>query len=221
MKETAIPGVFQNKNKIFTENPDSCKGLKVYNEKIIKYKGWELRSWNPYRSKLAAAILNGFKLKIKDDSKILYLGAATGTTVSHLSDISGKGIIYAVENSPIAVKKLINVCEKRTNIIPIFEDANHPDRFSSIVANVDLVYQDISQRNQAGIFSSNINRYLKIGGYGILMVKARSIDVSLKPKKAYDIVCSELEKDGLRIEEQVDLNPYVKDHMAIIISNLI
>jgi len=221
MKETTIPGVFKDKNKIFTENPKNCKGLKVYNEKIIKNRGKELRSWNPYRSKLAAAILNGFKFNIKADSKILYLGAATGTTVSHISDICKNGIIYAVENSAIAVKKLIDVCEKRSNIIPIFKDANHPEHFSSIVLNVDLIYQDISQRNQAEIFSSNISRYLKKGGYGIIMVKARSIDVSLKPKKAYEIVCSQLEKDNLKIDEKIDLNPYVKDHMAIIISNLI
>ena len=148
-------------------------------------------------------------------------GTIESTPPDKQKAISKNGIIYAIENSPIAVKKLINVCEKRGNIIPIFEDANHPDRFSSIVANVDLVYQDISQRNQASIFSSNIDRYLKRGGYGILMVKARSIDVSLKPKKAYDIVCFELEKGGFKIEEKFDLNPYVKDHMAIIISNLI
>ncbi len=221
MKRLKGPGIFGDKNKIFTENPVSCKGLKVYNERIIKYKGKELRSWNPYRSKLAAAILNGFTFKIKVDSNILYLGAATGTTVSHISDICKEGIIYAVENSSVAVKKLINVCEKRSNIIPIFEDANHPDRYSSIVTNVDLIYQDISQRSQAEIFSSNISRYLKKGGYGILMVKARSIDVSLKPKMAYELVCSELKKSGLKINEQVDLNPYVKDHLAIIVTNLI
>lgn len=218
MKSTEILGVFKDKNKIFTENLKSCKGLKVYNEQLIKFKGNEFRSWNPYRSKLAAAILNGLTFKLKFNSNVLYLGAATGTTVSHISDILKEGLVYSVENSPIAVKKLIKVSEKRKNIIPILEDANHPDRYSSIVSIVDFVYQDISQRNQAEIFIENINRYLKKNGFGIIMVKARSIDVSINPKKAFDLVCSKLESNSIKILKKLNLAPYEKDHAAIMIS---
>lgn len=218
MKSTNIPGIFKDKNKIFTENPKSCKGKKVYNERLVRYKGKEYRAWNPYRSKLAAAILNGLSLKIKPNSNVLYLGAATGTTVSHLSDILKDGIVFSIENSPIAVKKLLNLCEKRKNIIPILEDANHPDRYSIIVPVVDIVYQDISQRNQAEIFIENVKRYLKENGIGIIMIKARSIDVALEPKKAFDLVCSKLEESGLKILKKMNLNPYEKDHAAIMIS---
>lgn len=218
MKDTEIAGVFRDRKQIFTQNPQNCKGVKVYNEKIVKQKGNEYRSWNPYRSKLAAGILNGLTISIKPDSNILYLGAATGTTVSHISDILKDGTVYAVENSPIAMKKLLKNCEKRQNIIPIFANANHPDRYSSIVSNVDMVYQDISQRNQAQIFIGNANRYLKKNGNGILMVKARSIDVSLKPSKAYDLVCSEIDSSGLKIKDKIDLSPYEKDHAAIMIT---
>ena len=108
-----IEGVFKQGNRIFTENPSYCRGTQVYNEKLVKYKDKELRSWNPYRSKLAAAILNGLKLEIKSHSKVLYLGAATGTTVSHISDIVKEGVVYSIENSPIAMKLLIKLCEKR------------------------------------------------------------------------------------------------------------
>ena len=218
MKSTEIPGVFKEKNRIFTENLKSSIGIKVYNEKLVKYKGKEFRSWNPYRSKLAAAILNGLSINIKSSSEVLYLGAATGTTVSHISDILKDGLVYSIENSPIAVKKLIEVCEKRKNIIPILEDAFHPDRYSLIVPTVDIVYQDISQRNQAEIFIENINRYLKKGGIGIIMVKARSIDVSLEPKKAFDLVCSKLEDSSFKILKKINLSPYEKDHAAIMIS---
>ena len=218
MKSAETQGIFKEKNRIFTENPKSCKGLRVYNEKLVKYKGKEFRSWNPFRSKLAAAILNGLTIEIKPNSKVLYLGAATGTTVSHISDIVKDGIVYAVESSPVAVKKLIQLSEKRKNVIPILGDANHPDRYGSIVPVVDLIYQDISQRNQAEIFISNVARYLKKNDTGILMVKARSIDVSLKTKEAYDLVCSELKENGLKIKEKIDLTPYEKDHMVIIIS---
>lgn len=218
MRSTEVLGIFKEKNRIFTENPKSCKGLKVYNEKLIKYKENEFRSWNPYRSKLAAAILNGLSIKIKPNSNVLYLGAATGTTVSHISDILKEGLVYSVESSPIAVKKLIQVSEKRKNIIPILEDANHPDRYSSIVPIVDIVYQDISQRNQAEIFIENIKRYLKKNGFGILIIKARSIDISLEPKKAFDLVCSKLESNDFKILDKINLTPYEKDHAAIMIS---
>jgi fibrillarin-like pre-rRNA processing protein len=216
MKEIKSLGIYKEKNKIFTEN--LCPGNKVYNEKLLKSKDKEYRSWNPFRSKLAAAVLNGLDFSIKSDYKILYLGAATGTTVSHFSDIIRDGIVYSIENSPFAVKNFIQLVEKRKNIIPILGDANHPDRYSSIVSNVDLIYQDISQRNQAEIFFSNVKRYLKKNGIGILMVKARSIDVSLKPKEAYNLVSSKLKCNGLKIKKIIELSPYEKDHAAILVS---
>jgi fibrillarin-like pre-rRNA processing protein len=218
MKNTDIFNVFKKKDKLFTENLECCKGKRVYNEILVNYKGKEFRSWNPYRSKLAAAILNGLKIEIKLNSKILYLGAATGTTISHISDIIKKGAIYSVESSPVAIKNLIQLSEKRNNIIPILADANHPDRYSSIVSSVDLIYQDISQRNQSEIFISNVNKFLKKDRLGILMVKARSINVSLEPKDAYDIVCEDLKGNGLKIKDKIDLTQYEKDHAAIIIS---
>jgi fibrillarin-like pre-rRNA processing protein len=218
MESTKIRGVFKEKNKLFTENPSNCKGLKVYNEKLINYKNKQYRSWNPYRSKLSAAITNGLKTELKTDLNILYLGAATGTTVSHFSDILKDGIIYSIENSPIALKKLIQVSEKRTNVVPVLADANHPDRYNHIVSSVDLVYQDISQRNQAEIFIKNVKSYLKKKGLGIFMVKARSIDVSLKPKKAFEQVASQLRENDLKIIDMVDLSPYEKDHAAILVS---
>jgi fibrillarin-like pre-rRNA processing protein len=218
MKNIEIVGVFQQGDRIFTENPSYCKGMQVYNEILVKYKEKELRSWNPYRSKLSAAILNGFKFEIKHDSKVLYLGAATGTTVSHISDIIKDGVIYSVENSPTAVKLLLKLSEKRKNVIPILADANHTDKYSLIVPYVDLVYQDISQRNQPEIFIENVNRFLKEEGTGIIMVKARSIDVSLKPEKVYEMVCSKLKENKLKIVNKIDLKPYEKDHAAIIVS---
>jgi len=216
MKKTYIPGVFKDKNQFFTINP--VKGFKVYNEKIVKKNGKEYRSWNPYRSKLATALQNGMNFEIQHDTNVLYLGAATGTTVSHISDIAENGVVYAVENAPVAMKKLLTLCKERNNIIPIFEDAFHPDRYSMIVSCVDIVYQDISQRNQSDIFIKNINRYLKKDGFGLIMVKARSVDVSLKPKKVYENVCEELEKNDLKVIDVVDLSPFEKDHAAILSS---
>ena len=216
MSSVEINGLIKKHDKLFTENLPQCKGIQVYNEKLVTINGKEYRSWNPYRSKLAAALLKGIKnIRIQPDTQILYLGAATGTTVSHLSDIVTQGMVYAVESSPISMNTLLKVSTQRTNITPLLMDANHPQRYKSFVPTVDLLYQDVSQRNQAEIFIKNMNSYLKKGGQGILMVKARSIDVSLQPKKAYEQVGEELKKQGITITDIVELSPYEKDHAVL------
>ncbi len=218
MQSTIYPGIFKKNDKLFTQNPEVCKGIKVYNEQLITEDNIEYRSWNPFRSKLAAAILKGITFDITADAKILYLGAATGTTVSHISDIITNGTIYAVEIAPVSVINLLKVSEKRPNIIPILSDANHPERYQSIVPKVDLIYQDISQRNQADIFTRNISTYLKPNGIGLIMVKARSIDVALKPKQAYELVCTHLQQEKFKIKKPLELAPFEKDHAAILIN---
>ena len=218
--QMTMDGLIKEKTRLFTVNLPCCKGKTVYGERLKKIKGKELRSWNPYRSKLAAAIIKGFDIStvLSNNSNILYLGAATGTTVSHLSDIAFDGRIYAVEHFPIAAKKLIELAEQRKNIIPLYHDANHPERYSRFVPPVDFLYQDISQRNQADIFIRNIQHYLKKDKQTIIMIKARSIDVSLPPKKAYEQVEEELIEKGLQIHQKILLSPFEKDHIAFIVS---
>ena len=218
MKPTSIEGVFQKGDKLYTQNLQSCRGIKVYNERLVHYNNKEFRSWNPYRSKLAAAILKKLRIPINADSTVLYLGAATGTTVSHISDIVAHGMVYAVENSPLAASELIRLCKKRQNVIPIVEDANHPERYRFFLSSVDFLYQDISQRNQAEIFFENIQQYLKKDGAALLMVKARSIDVSLPPEKAYEMVADKLRAYHLTLVDIVDLAAYERDHAAIVVS---
>jgi fibrillarin-like pre-rRNA processing protein len=218
MKQSTIKGVFTEQKKLFTINPEACKHISVYNERLVTRGGQEYRSWNPYRSKLAAAFHKGLQFSPSPDAQVLYLGAATGTTVSHLSDIVQKGLVYAVEQSPLAMQKLLHVCEQRPNIIPILEDAFHPDRYSAIVSPVHLVYQDISQRNQAEIFLKNIRRYLQPKGMGLIMVKARSIDVSLKPEHCYQQVIDYLKDHNATIITKLDLSPFETDHAALLIT---
>ncbi len=218
MKPTNTTGVYSQKNKLFTINPDTCKNQKVYNEHFIAYKGIQYRSWNPYRSKLAALLLKRHNIELQPTDHILYLGAATGTTISHLSDILTNGVIYAVESSPYAMDKLLTLAKKRHNIIPILEDANHPERYIDLTEKIDLIYQDISQRNQAQILCNNINTYLTAGQTAVLMVKARSIDVSLPPPKAYQLVTEYIQKEGHSVNTIIPLQPYEKDHAALIVT---
>ena len=219
MKSVGLPGVLQQKNKLFTKNLESSKGVIVYNELIKTFDGIEYRSWNPYRSKLAAALQKNIQhLTLTEGSHVLYLGAATGTTVSHLSDIVSTGMVYAVESAALAMQKLLHVVEYRPNIVPILASARHPENYQPIVPLVDWVYQDISQRDQADIFLSNVDRYLKPEGTGVLMVKARSIDVSQPPKQVFSQVESQLKEHGLCIKDQQVLSPFEKDHAAFVVT---
>jgi fibrillarin-like pre-rRNA processing protein len=150
----------------------------------------------------------------------LYLGAANGTTPSHLSDIASNGMLYCVEFSKRAFRDLIEVCKKRKNMVPILANANRPEMYRSIVGKVDLVYQDVSQRNQTEIFLKNVKSLLKTQGFGILMVKARSVDVTAKPKDIFKEAERELKENGLKVLETVILKPYEKDHAAIVVEKI-
>ena len=182
-----------------------------YGEKILLN---EFREWIPYRSKLAAVFLKGYLVNIKPDWKILYPGAASGTTVSHLSDIIDKGIIYAVEYSAKPFLKFIELAKERKNIIPILEDASKPWMYSGIVEEVDFVYQDIAQKNQVEIFKLNCKIFLKERGEGIIMVKARSIDSTVDPEIVFNKVVKELSKD-FKILRYGTLEPFHKDHVFV------
>lgn len=219
MKNHHLVGVYEEHNRLYTKTLASARGKKVYTEQLKKIKKEEYRSWNPYKSKLSAALQKNLQMPLSKDDTVLYLGAATGTTVSHLSDILTEGTLFAVENSPVAMHDLLNVCKDRANIIPLLEDAFHPDRYSAYLRPVDLLYQDISQRNQAAIFTINMKQYLKSDGTGILMVKARSIDVSLKPQEAYQQVQNYLATQGFHINTVMELHPYEKDHAVMVITH--
>ena len=92
------------------------------------------------------------EIGIGPGSKVLYLGAASGTTVSHVSDIIGPtGVVYGVEFSHRVGRDLVNMAKKRTNIIPIIHDARKPQDYRFLVGMVDVVFADVAQPDQARI----------------------------------------------------------------------
>lgn len=212
--------VFFKDGNIATKN--LTPGLKVYDEKLISEEkdgvNEEYRIWNPRRSKLSAALLNGLeRLNLNDDSKVLYLGASTGTTVSHISDIAKDGLIYAVEFSPVSMKKLVRLSETRPNILPILADATKPKYYLNKVEKVDLVYCDVAQAKQSELFINNMNLFLKEEGQGLITIKARSIDVVQKPKKIFKEEANKIQSKGYSIVEKIKLEPYEKDHVAFLV----
>ena len=202
--------------KLATEN--LIPKNQVYNEKLVKIKGIEYRIWNPFRSKLAATIMNGLRdFPFMQKSSVLYLGVSTGTTISHISDIVGQnGIIFGIEHtSRVARDFLDRVASHRKNIIPIIQDARKPQEYFSVFKKVDVAYVDIAQPDQTDIAINNCKMYLKSNGYLFLVIKTRSIDVTKDPKK---VISNEIKKleSLFEIKQIINLQPYDKDHAIVI-----
>lgn len=207
--------VFLKGGEIATRN--LTPGINVYGEELIS-EDVEYRLWNPRRSKLAAAILNGLEnLDIKNNDKVLYLGASTGTTVSHISDIAYDGKIYAVEFSPVTAKKLTRLSRQRPNIYPILGDATKPKEYMNLVEKVDVLYCDVAQPTQSELFMKNMDIFAKEDALGMITLKARSIDVIQKPKKIFKQEEKKMIEKGFKIIEKIKLEPYEKDHMAFVV----
>ena len=192
-------------------------GQNVYGEKLAKENNVEYREWNPFKSKLAASILKGSpNIGLRKNDFVLYLGSASGTTVSHVSDIVGNGgLVFAVDIAPRVMRDLVFLCCNRKNIAPILADANKTESIAERISAVDIVYQDVAQKNQIGIFLKNVEMFLKNDGYGLLAVKARSVDVTKKPKQIFKEAKDILEKTLIIIDYR-ELEPFQKDHCMFI-----
>ncbi|MFB6203536.1 MAG: fibrillarin-like rRNA/tRNA 2'-O-methyltransferase [Candidatus Nanohaloarchaea archaeon] len=209
--EQIQPGVYREDGKIYTRTrvPES-----VYGEEIVDRDGENFREWKPDRSKAGAAVKKGVDLELEEDSEVLYLGAASGTTVSHFSDIAVEGFIVAVEYSETVIRDLLGLAEQRENIAPVLGDARKPGEYADKVGGADVVFQDISQRDQAEMFLKNCRRFLKDSGTGLLAVKARSISTSEDLETIFSDVKQKL-SDELEIVREERLEPYEKEHLFL------
>ncbi len=207
--------VFREGRRLYSLSLDP--GHRVYGEKLIQDSQGELRQWDPFRSKLGAAILKGLtNFPFEAKTGVLYLGAAQGTTPSHVSDIVDQGFVVAVELSQKAFEKLLPLSERRENMIPLMNDANQPSEYKEYLDGVTVVYQDVAQPNQAAILVKNMEL---IKGWGLLAIKARSIDVSMNPRDVFKQEIKILEKAGLDVVEVLELDPYEKDHAMVVCKN--
>ncbi len=202
-----------NERRLCTKN--LVKGKRVYGEQIVYSNNIEYRVWDPFRSKLAAAIINGLRvIPIKRGTSILYLGASTGTTVSHISDIiDQEGVIFAIESAVRVARELLENVKSRDNIIPIIEDARN-GLYYSIFGKVDLIYSDIAQPDQTEIAILNCKNYLKHNGYLMLIIKSRSIDVTKEPKQVINEEIAKLKE--FSVLDVINLEPFDKDHAFVL-----
>ncbi len=216
IKPHKIFEIYSDGRHIYTKS--ILPGKKHFEERISAEKGEEYREFDPTRSKLAAMIMKGCtNAGIRKGDVVLYLGVSHGYTASFVSDIVNKeGLIFGVDPAPRVMRDLVFLSEQRKNIVPLLADANHPEEYQERVSGVDIVYQDIAQKNQAEIFIKNCKLFLKKGGYGLLAVKARSIDIKRKSKDLFIEIRTQLEKEFTVIDYKV-LEPFERDHCMIIV----
>jgi fibrillarin-like pre-rRNA processing protein len=214
VEATELPGVFRSGEMLLTRN--LTPGHRVYGERLFSQEGVEYREWVPERSKLAAYVRKGGRsFPFHPGSHVLYLGASSGTTPSHVSDLVPEGRVYCVEISSRSFRDLVGVCESRPNMMPILGDATKPDDIAFLVDRADVVYQDVAQKNQALILARAMKRFS--AHWGMLAVKSRSEDVAREPKDVFQESAGLLRREGFRIVEMVGLEPFERDHAMIVI----
>jgi fibrillarin-like pre-rRNA processing protein len=215
IRPTAWEGVSTDGPWLLTRN--LVPGSSVYGEGLPHEGGVEYRRWDANRSKLAAYLRCGGRVwGFRETASVLYLGAGSGTTASHVSDVCRQGTITAIEISTRAFRDLLRLAETRRNLVPVLGDATKPELYGGRVGAVDVLYQDVAQRDQAGIFLKNIE-WVRPGGTGYLMVKARSEDTAGSPTRIFEAAKRELADANLKILDLRVLAPYQLDHAALVV----
>lgn len=187
----------------------ATQGEPVYGEPTDS----EWRAWNPNRSKLGAMLELGMDIGLEGGETVLYLGAASGTTVSHVADFAGP--TYAVEFAARPVRDLLETAESRNRLFPLLKDARKPETYAHVVeSNVDVIVQDVATRGQARVALEN-RQFLADDGRLLLAVKARSEDVTREPSAVFADVREEL-SEGYEIAETRRLEEYHADHLGIV-----
>jgi fibrillarin-like pre-rRNA processing protein len=171
----------------------------------------EWRVWDAGRSKLGAMLATGMDTALAGGETVLYLGAASGTTVSHVADFAGP--TYAVEFAPRPTRDLLPVAEARENLFPLLKDARKPETYAHVVEPVDVLVQDVATRGQAEVANRN-RQFLREDGRLLAVVKARSEDVTADPQDVFEGFLDALE--GYEVLGTESLEPYHEDHLAVV-----
>ena len=187
----------------------ATRGEPVYGEPTDG--AWRL--WDAGRSKLGAMVETGMDVDLTAVDSVLYLGAASGTTVSHVADFAGP--TYAIEFAPRPTRDLLDVAEHRPNLFPLLKDARKPETYAHVVeAELDLLVQDVATRGQAAVAVDNA-QFLAADGQLCLAVKARSEDVTADPETVFERVREEV-ATAYEIVDTRRLEPFHDDHLGII-----
>ena len=213
MEPLGPDGVYAEGGRLFTRS--ARPGFRVYGERLVRSGGAEYREWDPRRSKLAAYLACGGKASpFSEGSSVLYLGASSGTTASHVADIASRGRVVCVEVAPRMFRELVRNCEGRPQMMPVLGDATDPEGYRMFAEGAGIVYQDVAQKRQADIACDNMDAFG--AEWGMVAVKARSEDVTAPPARVFEEAEARIRERGFRIVDARGIERYEKDHEMIV-----
>ena len=188
----------------------------VYGERTLPLPTATLRCWEPGRSKLGAALAKGWTEPIpRPGERWLYLGAATGTTASHVADLVGPtGMVYGVEKSVRPFARLLRLSEGYPNLIPILGDARRPAEYLGTVPPVDGVYLDVAQPDQIEIAWANTRLFLRGSGVLLLALKTASMGRAREPRAHLAHAEAQL-AEGFEMFPSLGLEPFHRRHYLL------
>ena len=189
-----------------------------YKENLVEMNGKQYSIWNPYMSKLAAAIINGMEIfPILKKTKILYLDPTSEKTIKHISDIVGiNGKIFVVRNIMKNSKNFLEqIAKNRSNIFTIIPDKTNPARLTGMTETVDVIYIDIAEHNQTEIAIQNCKNHLRIGGFLMLIVPTKNIDFANNPSKKNQEERKKLQT-SFDIIQEINLTDFFKEYSMVI-----
>jgi fibrillarin-like pre-rRNA processing protein len=188
----------------------------LHGEHVIAVRGSLYRHWETARSKLAAGLARGWADPLPERSEHwLYLGAASGTTATHVADLVGPaGAVFSVEKSARPFLTLVDAADRYPNLFPILQDARVPDEYAGLVPPVDGLYQDVAQPDQIDIALANARLYLRGGGKLLLALKTSSLGRTGTPAEKAAAAVHRLET-GFTVRPPLSLEPHHRQHFLL------
>ena len=189
----------------------------AYGERWAEAEGRSFRTFEPFRSKLAAALVREWAGPLPAvGERWLYLGAASGTTASHVADLLGpEGRLYAVERSLRPFARLLDLSVRWPNLLPILADAREPRRYADLVPPTDGLYADVAQPDQLEIVLRNAELFLARPGAKILVaLKTASMGRNVGPA-THLARAEELLEGRLALAPSVKLDPFHRAHYLV------
>ncbi|HEX9710378.1 MAG TPA: fibrillarin-like rRNA/tRNA 2'-O-methyltransferase [Candidatus Thermoplasmatota archaeon] len=215
-----VPALATDGRSFFTRHGGG--GRPAYGEEVVRGPdGHPWRRFEPRRSKTAAALHAGGlgpELEaVLSSPPLLYLGAASGTSLSHLADIVAPEPAYGVEVAQRSFADLLENLRPWPNVFPVHADARRPAAYAALVGRAGAIVQDVAAADQVAVLAGNARAFLPDGAPALLFLKARSVDSGADPPAVFEEAREALAAAGFGVREQRALEPFDRDHRAFLV----
>ena len=203
----------KNNSEIIWEKSDGRKKLFTVIPKSENQAN-QYRNWNPFYSKLAAALFNGLEIfPFKFDSKIFYSDISSTTTLNHLLDIiDSKGTIHLQKNNIAKIKNL-------KNVVIVDQEKNYTLSSNDPKESFDVIYLDIITNENLRTQILNHEKTLKNSGFLIIILnKIIKINEPSFRDQINNIIINS--NSSLKLTQEINLSNFFKKSMMIIMQKI-